>query len=101
MSNDRSVPDVWILRTGHGNGVHFGKTAPVENAGWKPYFSTPPAAQAVEVPDADTEQRVFEDWLESTNPSGDVMEVQRKWEASSEYKDLFAAPPPDAEGGGK
>ena len=35
----REAPDVWILRTGHGNGVHFGPTAPVDNVGWKPYVA--------------------------------------------------------------
>lgn len=38
----------------------------------------------------DREQSAFEDWLSKTCPSGDVTEVQRQWEASSEYADWKA-----------
>lgn len=35
-----------------------------------------------------SEQREFEDWLHRNRPSGDVTEVQRQWEESSEYSDF-------------
>lgn len=34
-----------------------------------------------------TEQEAFEAWLDRVSPSGDVTEVQRQWEASSDYCD--------------
>jgi ribosomal protein S27AE len=43
-------------------------------------------------PDRETEQAAFEDWLESTSPSGDVESVKRQWEASHEFRDLFCLP---------
>lgn len=36
-----------------------------------------------------TEQDVFEDWLEKECPSGDVYEVQMKWEASEELAEFL------------
>lgn len=35
-------------------------------------------------------QAAFEDWISRTTPYGDAEEVQRKFESSSDYKDLFA-----------
>ena len=39
----------------------------------------------------DFEQAAFEEWLNRTCPSGDVVSVQRQWEASSECAALYAA----------
>jgi len=36
-----------------------------------------------------TEQDAFEDWLEKECPSGDVYEVQMKWEASEELAEFL------------
>ena len=36
-----------------------------------------------------SEQAAFEDWIHRVCPSGDVTEVQRQWEASSEFSDLM------------
>ena len=36
-----------------------------------------------------TEEDAFEDWLEKECPSGDVDEVQRKWEASEALAELL------------
>ena len=36
-----------------------------------------------------TEQDAFEDWLEKERPSGDVTEVQRQWESSSELAEFL------------
>lgn len=36
------------------------------------------------------ELAAFEEWLYRVCPSGDVEQVQRKWEESSEYADLQA-----------
>lgn len=35
-------------------------------------------------------QAAFEDWISRTLPGGDAEEVQRQFESSSDYKDLFA-----------
>jgi hypothetical protein len=40
------------------------------------------------------EQAAFEDWLTRTRPSGDVEQVQRAWEKSDEYADLYTAAQP-------
>jgi len=40
----------------------------------------------------DNEQAAFEDWLESASPSGDVESVQRQWEASYEFRELYSLP---------
>jgi len=40
----------------------------------------------------DNEQAAFEDWLESTSPSGDAESVQRQWEGSGEFRDLYSLP---------
>lgn len=37
---------------------------------------------------SDAEQRVFEDWLARTSPSGDVESVQDQWENSFEYSEF-------------
>jgi len=39
--------------------------------------------------DRETEQAAFEEWLESTCPSGDVESVHRQWKESSTFHDLF------------
>jgi hypothetical protein len=40
------------------------------------------------------EQAAFEEWLYRVCPSGDVEDVQRQWEASSDYADLYTKPQP-------
>jgi len=35
----------------------------------------------------------FENWLSRTCPSGDAESVQRQWESSSDYADLYTTPP--------
>lgn len=37
----------------------------------------------------EAEQLAFECWLEKKRPSGDVSDVQKKWEESQEYSDLL------------
>lgn len=37
----------------------------------------------------EAEAFAFDCWIEKESPSGDVTEVQRKWEESREYSDLL------------
>ena len=39
------------------------------------------------------EQEKFENWLTRNCPSGDAESVQRQWESSSDYADLYTTPP--------
>lgn len=41
------------------------------------------------VPSEDEIQAAFEEWVSSNSPSGDADQVQREFELSFEYKDLF------------
>lgn len=52
-------------------------------------------AAQVPAPTKDEIQAAFETWLYRVCPSGDVTEVQRKWEASSDYDELFQPQPVD------
>jgi hypothetical protein len=75
-----------------------------ERADWieriaRKYLATPQADSAVAPkaePAEDAVQAAFEAWLTRTGPSGDVTEVQRQWEASSDYADLFTTPQADS-----
>lgn len=49
--------------------------------------------EALAKPTKDQIQMAFEDWLERISPSGDVTDVQRQFEASSDYLDLFDSQP--------
>lgn len=55
---------------------------------------SPPAGDVASEPSKDDQQAAFERWLYRTCPSGDVTEVQRQWEASGDYAELWedAAP---------
>ncbi len=50
-------------------------------------FAAPKEAKTE--PTEDEEQAAFEEWLARTCPSGDEESVQRQWEQSSDYLDLF------------
>lgn len=52
------------------------------------YAAAAESAQAQQ-PTKDEIQAVFEEWLQRVRPSGDVEEVQRQFEESSDYLDLF------------
>lgn len=54
-----------------------------------PKAEQPPAQEPVI-----DEQAAFEEWIARVCPSGDCESVQRQWEESSEYLDLYAAPQP-------
>ncbi|MBR8657301.1 hypothetical protein KDH83_28690, partial [Achromobacter sp. Marseille-Q0513] len=57
-----------------------------------------PAAPGVStVEDAEDEQTAFERWCDRMCPSGDANEVQRQWEASSDYADFHAPAAGDAQ----
>lgn len=43
-------------------------------------------------PTEDEQQAAFEEWLRRVCPSGDAEAVQRQWEESSDYLDLFVEP---------
>ena len=51
----------------------------------------PPRQEAKDEPVA------FENWLSRNCPSGDAESVQRQWESSSDYADLYTTPPPVVE----
>jgi hypothetical protein len=56
----------------------------------KPFVVENPSARRTEPePRKRTEEDAFEDWLEKECPSGDVDEVQRKWEASEALAELL------------
>lgn len=42
----------------------------------------------LKMPEPASEQRAFEDWLESKRPSGDVEAVQYQWARSTEYAEF-------------
>ena len=44
--------------------------------------------------EAKGEPVAFENWLSRNCPSGDAESVQRQWESSSDYADLYTTPPP-------
>ena len=44
--------------------------------------------------EAKDEPVAFENWLSRNCPSGDAESVQRQWESSSDYADLYTTPPP-------
>jgi hypothetical protein len=43
--------------------------------------------------EAKDEPVAFENWLSRTCPSGDAESVQRQWESSNDYADLYTTPP--------
>ena len=43
--------------------------------------------------EAKDEPVAFENWLSRNCPSGDAESVQRQWESSSDYADLYTTPP--------
>ena len=79
-------PVAWILKTGHGNGLHFGARPPVEGVGWIDVYAHPPAQPPREpLTDADLEYivSVLDDVLGDIAEWEDVSLAEAVTEAKS------------------
>ena len=78
----------WILRTGHGTGIHIGARPPVENVGWRELTAAdikdaPPAALAVPLtPDV---------LLDMAEPLRPLLHTPEHWRMVREYGGAVAA----------
>ncbi|MGI4776900.1 MAG: hypothetical protein ACRYGA_02085 [Janthinobacterium lividum] len=93
-STDQSVTEpfkAWL------NETHIaGRNGVGANEAWNAGVVYAQSAGAAQVPAEPTEgeiQSAFEKWLDRVCPSGAVEEVQRKWEASDDYDELFQPQP--------